>query len=390
MELCKALQCLVYNFLCKVKVFKGYRVQHNNARGPFKGGIRFHPSVNLEEVEVLAGLMSLKTALINVPFGGGKGAVAVEPRELSRGELKRLTQSFARAIYDVIGEQKDIPAPDVNTHPLIMKWFRAEYEKLTGQVSPGVITGKAFRDGGIKVRDEATGLGGAAVTDIAAREILKTKPHDITVAIQGFGNVGNHIAHHLYHAGYRIVAIADIDGGVVHEDGLDYHATYKMRENGRKLPQICCCNIHGPSDDCASVGAQELLESKADILIPAAVGDQITAKNAAKVKAKIIIEMANHPVSEKAEAILSQRGIVIIPDILANAGGVLASYLEWRENVEGIKLEYKEAKKYLIAKMRRAYREVTRGAKKDKVSLRQAAYMIAIKRIAAALSPSGK
>lgn len=368
----------------KTEIFKGFRVQHNNARGPYKGGIRYHQGVNLEEVKVLAGLMSLKTAVIDIPFGGGKGGVCVDPSKLSEQELKRLTKSYAKSISDCIGERKDVPAPDVNTNPTTMRWFRQEYEKATGQISPGVITGKAFKDGGIQVRDEATGLGGAAIVEEVAKSILGKNPKDVTVAIQGFGNVGNHLAHHLYHMGFKIVAIADIDGGIVHEDGLDYHQTLKEKKGGRKLPDICYCNVHGKSQDCFKVSPTEILESKVDILIPSAIGDQVTNKNANKIKAKVIVELANHPVTAEAEEILDKKGIVIIPDILANSGGVLGSYYEWRENVDGIKMEYEEAKTALIKKMKKACKEVLDLSKEKKTSPRQAAYILAISRIAKA------
>lgn len=368
----------------KVKVFQAVRVQHNNARGPYKGGLRYHPEVNTEEVKVLAALMSLKTALINIPFGGGKGGISVNPRELSKAELKRLTESLARGLADVIGDRKDVPAPDVNTDPQIMKWFRKEYEKVVGQSEPGVITGKALNDGGIKVRDEATGLGGAAVIQELAR-VLNKKPSDTTVAIQGFGNVGNHLAHHLYHMGFRVIAIADVDSGIMHEDGLDYHETYKKNKSGDKLAECCICDLHGPSKDCINVGPKEVLEAKCDILVPAAIGDQITKENAAKIKAKIIVELANHPITDEAEKILDKMNVMIVPDILANAGGVLASYFEWQENVEDVVMSYEEGQKALIRKMKSALRDVLKTAENKKTSLREASYIIAISRIAKAL-----
>ncbi len=368
----------------EIKIFKGFRVQHNNARGPYKGGIRYHEEVNLEEVEILAALMSLKTAVIDIPFGGGKGGISVNPNKLSKKELKKLTEVFARNLADFIGERKDVPAPDVNTNPTIMKWFKAEYEKTTGQVSPGVITGKAFKDGGIKVRDEATGLGGAAIVEEVTKTILDKKPSQTTVAIQGFGNVGSHLAHHLYHMGFKVVAIADVDGGIMHEDGLDYHATFKEKKRGCKLSETCFCSVHGKSDDCFKVGASEVLETEVDILAPSAIGDQITKSNANKIKAKIIVELANHPVSDEAEEILAKKGTVIIPDILANAGGVLGSYFEWKENVDGEKMEYEQAKQALISKMKKSCREVLALSKSAKVNPRVAAYMLALKRISKA------
>lgn len=365
----------------EVKLFKGFRVQHNNARGPYKGGLRYHHEVNLEEVKILSGLMSLKTAVIDIPFGGGKGGIEVTPSNLSRGELKRLTKKFAESLSDVIGERKDVPAPDLNTDPRIMKWFRQEYESIVGHSEPGVITGKAFSDGGIKVRDEATGLGGAAIVEQLPK-IIGKKPGETTVAIQGFGNVGMHIAHHLYHMGFKIVAIADIDGGINHEDGLDYHKTYTHRKRGGKLCDVCFCDKHGKSTDCTNIGATEVLEQDVDILIPAAIGDQITAKNAAKIKAKVIVEMANHPVSQNAEEILAKKKVLVVPDILANAGGVLGSYLEWKENVEGEKLEYNEAIEHIKSKMKTALLNTMKTAQKYKCDLRLAAYIIAISRIA--------
>lgn len=291
----------------KTRMFKGLRIQHSNARGPYKGGIRYHQHVSQEEIKILAALMSLKTALIDIPFGGGKGGVIVDPKQLSKNELKRLTKAFARSIYDLVGEQKDVPAPDVNTNPQIMKWFREEYEELTETSAPGVITGKAVHDGGIKVRDEATGLGGAAVTAEVAKRLDK-KPTDISIAIQGLGNVGSHLARHLTNMGFRIVAVADVEGGVAHEDGLDYYQTIKQVNNGQKVCETCICQIHGPSKDCRSVSASSVLETKCDILIPAAVGEQITKDNANQIKAKIIVEMAKTP-----PAFARISGTMIIP-----------------------------------------------------------------------------
>lgn len=368
----------------KFRVFKGYRVQHSNARGPYKGGIRYHEEVDLEEVKTLATLMSLKTALIDIPFGGAKGAVVINANSFNNREIKSVTHGFARAISEVIGENEDVPAPDVNTNSTIMKWFREAYEEMVGFREPGVITGKAVSDGGIKVRNEATGLGGAAVTQEIAK-VLKKRPREISVAIQGFGNVGNHLAHHLYHMGFKIVAVADVTGGITHEDGLDYHMTAREIKNGKNVCELCHCDIHGPSNDCGLVGAKEVLEENVDILIPAAVGNQITKDNANRVKAKIIVEMANRPVDEEAEKILEKNGILIVPDILANAGGVLASYFEWNENVNGIKMTYAEAKTKLVEKMKRATEEVLKLSKNKKISMREASYVIAVDRVARAI-----
>ncbi|PIT97480.1 glutamate dehydrogenase [Candidatus Berkelbacteria bacterium CG10_big_fil_rev_8_21_14_0_10_41_12] len=369
----------------KVKIFKGYRVQHNNARGPFKGGIRYHEDTNIEEVKILAALMSLKTAVIDIPFGGGKGGVRVNPKEISQDELKRLTESFVKSISDFIGEKKDIPAPDVNTNAQIMKWFREEYEKITHQKAPGVITGKKLSDGGIKVRDEATGLGGAAVILEIAKQFSKPVK-DITIVIQGFGNVGHHLAHHLAQMGFLIIAIADVDGGFMHEDGLDYYKTFKKVYHKKgKICDTCYCLIHGESTDCKIVTAESVLYQQADILIPAAIGEQITIKNADKIKAKVIVEMANHPVTHDAEKILKKKNVLIIPDILANSGGVLGSYFEWIENTTDKKMTYKQSQEKLIEKMRRATHEVLKTAEKFSVTPRESAYLLAISRIAKAI-----
>lgn len=368
----------------KIETFSAFRVQHNDARGPYKGGVRFHHEVDLDEVKVLAALMSFKTAIIDIPFGGAKGAVKITASSLSQGELRRVTQGFARTISDFIGENKDIPAPDVGTNAKVMGYFRKEYEKQVSRKEPGVVTGKSTSDGGIKVRDEATGLGGAAVVEEVAK-MLKKKPSEVTVAIQGFGNVGHHLAHHLFEKGFKISGIVDVEGGFMHEDGLDYHLTKKQIDKGSKMHEKCFCAVHGPSDDCVFKSSNKLLESEVDILVPAALGNQITKANAKKIKAKIIVEMANNPVSAEAEAILNNQGVVIVPDILANAGGVLGSFLEWDENVNGKKLSYGDAKNFISSKMKRAYRQVEKLSKQKKVTLRQAAYLLAVEKIAKAL-----
>jgi glutamate dehydrogenase/leucine dehydrogenase len=365
------------------EIFDGFRVQHNNSRGPYKGGIRFHEEVDLEEVKVLACLMSLKTALIDVPFGGGKGGVKVDVKNLSQDELRRLTESLAIAIADIIGAKKDIPAPDVNTNAEIMDWFRKKYEKEVGRKEPAVVTGKPVNRGGIKVRDEATGLGGAAVVEEAAK-ILGKKPSEISVAVQGFGNVGHYLIKHLCERGYRVVGIAEVNGGLMHEDGLDYNSTFEHVKGGNQLHKKCFCSVHGLSKDCRIVSSEELLLETVDILIPAALGNQITKKNASEVKAKIIVEMANNPISSDAEPVLAKNNVLVVPDILANAGGVLASFFEWNENVNGKKLTYEVAKSTLVNKMQKAYKDVYKVSKQKKCSLREAAYLIAVRRLATA------
>lgn len=365
-----------------VEFYKGYRVQHNNARGPYKGGFRYHPDVNMEEARRLALLMSLKCAVIDIPFGGAKGGIGVDPRALSEKEIEELTRAFIRQIADVIGPQKDVPAPDVNTNARLMDIIVDEYSQITGKKELGVVTGKSIEKGGILGREKATGLGGAFVL----REYLKNKgkePKETTVAIQGFGNVGSHIARILDRWGFKIIALSESAGAVYHEDGLDVDGALKQTLKSEIQNKVCfckgeTCNIQG----CAFIDNPALLTSQVDVLIPAAIDDQIHVGNANDIKAKVILEMANHPITEEADEILKKRGITVIPDILANAGGVTVSYFEWLQNTQNDAPWSEEKVDALLEeKMKTAFGEMLAIAEKEHVDFRTASLALAFKKL---------
>ena len=373
----------------KIEIFKGYRVQHNNWRGPYKGGIRYHPMVDLDETCALALWMTIKCAVVDVPFGGAKGGVEVDPKKLSRSELESMTRAYMRAIASDIGPTIDIPAPDVNTNAQVMGWMRSEYQKVTQDNSLGVVTGKDTRNGGIEGREEATGLGGYLVLSSLIRKI--ELPKNPTVAIQGFGNVGSNIAKYLFENGFRIVALSDSRGGIYLRRGqFDVLAVRKCKEEGGRIAGCYCVNSvcdlgNKLKFDGRDVTNEEILELPVDIVIPAALENVITMQNAAKIKAKVVLEMANGPTTSQADKILSKRGIVVVPDILANSGGVTVSYFEWEQNKEGQKWEKPKVARELARKMNKAFVEVWQIAQDQKVSLRQAAYILALKRIASRL-----
>jgi glutamate dehydrogenase/leucine dehydrogenase len=358
----------------EIKIFTGYRVQFNNARGPTKGGIRFHPKADLEEIRTLAFLMTLKCAVVDLPFGGAKGGVIVDPKKLSKNELEHLSRAYIREIYNFIGPDKDIPAPDVNTSPQIMAWMMDEYEKIKQANAPAVITGKPLELSGCKLRDIATSLGGAFVL----REFLKSKklnPRRTTVAIQGIGNVGGNIAKILDRWGYKITAISDSKKGLYNSKGLDVKKVlHHKREKG---------SLDG-FNGAKEITNPELLELDVDVLIPAALEDQITQDNADKIRAKIILEMANRPVTPEADIILEKRNIDVIPDILANAGGVVVSYFEWVQNSMNYYWEEKEIEKKLEKTMVKATKQMERACADYKCSMRDALYIYSIKKILAA------
>ncbi len=358
------------------KTFQAYRVQHNNARGPYKGGIRFHPQVSMDEVKALATWMTFKCAVVNVPFGGGKGGIIVDPKELSQKELEKLSKAYAEEFFHYLGQQKDIPAPDVNTNAQIMAWMLSAYEKMAGHHAPGVFTGKPIELGGSKGREEATGMGGFFCT----REItshLKMKPATTTVAVQGFGNVGYHIAELLYSAGYKIVALSDSKGGIYHKNGLTPESVmHHKKEHGSVIDY--------PNKE-KTITNEELLELGVDILLPSALENVITRENADKIKAKIIIEMANGPTTPEADEILAKNKIMVIPDILANAGGVTVSYFEWVQNNQGYYWDEEEVNKKLDKIMTKAFGEVLATSLKYDVDMRTAAYILAIERVAKAI-----
>ena len=356
--------------------YTGYRVQHNNARGPMKGGLRFHPSMDEDHAAALANLMTWKTAVVDLPFGGAKGGIDCDPHVMSDEDLSKVTRVFVERMIDVIGPAIDIPAPDVNTDGKVMSWIMDEYSKYKG-FSPGVVTGKPVHLFGSEGREEATGRG---VMDVLA-EALKDRNRnfsDITVAVQGFGNVGSNAARLIAEQGAKIIAVADHTGGVANAKGLDIPALVDWTaEHG---------GVHEFSGGDSFDGA-EIITWDADVLIPAALEGAITEDNADKVRASIVVEAANAPTTPSADAILHDRGIFIIPDILANAGGVTVSYFEWTQNIQRFRWELDRINDELGKTMRKAYRAVCDTAQQEQVDMRTAAFALAIRRVGrAALS----
>ncbi len=362
----------------QLQIFTGYRVQHNADRGPYKGGIRYHPDVNLEEIRALAALMTWKTALVNIPYGGAKGGVACEPRQMSEEEIKRLTFSFTNKLRMVIGPMLDIPAPDVNTNAKVMAWIMHEYSKSHGW-SPAVVTGKPVELGGSPARESATGRGAIIIAKEAA------KSHGLVfegarVVIQGFGNVGSHAALVAAKEGARVAAVSDVYGGLYNPQGLDVEALAQVVARKGKIPE---------TNGGEAVTNEELLELECDILIPAALEDVLTKRNTPRIKAKLVIEAANMPTTEEADRILRERGIPVIPDILANAGGVIVSYFEWVQNMQHYLWERKQVATELKKLLTRAYKSVIQTAEEKKMSYREAAFAIAIERVAKAIRLHG-
>jgi len=362
-----------------VRVFTGFRVQHNNAIGPTKGGIRFHPNVNADEVKALAMWMTFKCAVVGIPYGGGKGGVAVNPKELSKEELERLSRAFIDAIYDEIGPDKDIPAPDVNTNSQIMGWMLDEYNKISRKDNPGVITGKPLSVGGSKGRVAATGLGVA----ITVRELAKKMGLELKgakVAVQGFGNVGSYTALILQQYGAKIVAISNSRTCIYSEKGIDVEKLMEYREKTG--------NIAGFADT-EELPKEEIFTLDVDIFVPAALENVITSQNADKIKAKIVAEGANGPTTPEADEILDRKGVVVIPDILANAGGVTVSYFEWVQNLYGFYWTEEEILKREEKIMVEAFNNVYEISRQYNVNLRTAAYMLSVKRVAEAMKAKG-
>ena len=363
-----------------VKVFQGFRCQHNNVLGPFKGGIRFHLEADEDEVKSLAALMTYKCALVGLPFGGAKGGVLCNPSQLSPGELERLSRGFIRAIAPIIGPDKDIPAPDINTNAKIMGWFADEFAQIQGVYQPGVVTGKPVALGGSKGRTEATGRGIMYVTREAATT-FGLELEGATVAIQGFGNVGNYAAKFLYDEGCKIIAVTDIFGGIYDPAGID---PYQLKEHELKTGSVK--DFPGTK----SISSKELLALECDILIPAALGNQLTAENAEDVKCKWVVEAANGPTTPEADEILEKKGILVIPDILANAGGVTVSYFEWVQNNYNYYWSEKEVNQRLETVMADAFREVHETySSRGGTTLRLAAYIVALRRLAEAMEARG-
>ncbi|HEX9764236.1 MAG TPA: Glu/Leu/Phe/Val dehydrogenase, partial [Candidatus Acidoferrales bacterium] len=355
-----------------VKVFEGFRVQHNIARGPAKGGIRYHPNVSLDEVKALAAWMAWKTAVMNLPFGGGKGGVICDPRRMSRGELERMTRRYTSEILPIIGPERDIPAPDVYTDEQTMAWVMDTYSMTVGYSCLGVVTGKPVALGGSEGRHEATARGCLFVTQEACR-VLRRPLRGAKVAIQGFGNAGGIAARLFDEAGAKIIAVSDSKGGIVNPRGLDPLKALKFKEKSGSV-----VGLAGTS----RVSNQELLELKCDILIPAALENVITSENASRIKARIIAEAANGPVTPMADDILTRNNVFLLPDILANAGGVTVSYFEWVQDLQNFFWEEDQVNAKLEAMMKRAFQEVHETSKRHKVNMRIAAYILAIGRVA--------
>ena len=361
----------------EMKVFEGYRVQHNSARGPYKGGIRFHQNSDLDEVKALAAWMSFKCAIVNIPYGGAKGGIKVNPSKLSRDELIRLTRRYTTRILPIIGPDQDIPAPDVNTNGEVMGWIMDTYSMFKGHSVPGVVTGKPIEIGGSIGRTEATGRGVTIITR-QCLEHLGMSYENSAYAIQGMGNVGGTAAQILYDKGCKIVAVSDYSGGVYNENGLDIPAirTYLSDKTKALIDYV--------SDDVKHISNDEVITCCCDVLIPAALENQITGENAAGVQAKVIIEAANGPTTVEADKILEEKGIVVVPDILANAGGVVVSYFEWVQNIQSMAWDLDEVNRTLKKIMNKAYDEVDAMSRDNKVTMRMGAYMVAINRICTA------
>ncbi|HZJ18395.1 MAG TPA: Glu/Leu/Phe/Val dehydrogenase [Patescibacteria group bacterium] len=370
----------------KIKTFKGYRVQHNNLLGPYKGGLRYHQNVNLDEIKALSFWMTMKNAVIDVPFGGGKGGIVVDPKHLSEKELEDLTRVFAKKLYKDIGPKKDVPAPDVNTNPRIMGWFEDEYSKIAGIYTPAVVTGKPIEMGGSEGRKEATGLGGVYALLTVLKSMNKS-PKGMTVAIQGFGNVGRYIAKFLQEQGFKIVALTDSKGSIYVPNGVpDIEQVELCKEEKGFIAECYCvgsvCDLrHKQQMGGKDINPQEALDLPVDILIPAALENVITKDNAHKIRAKIVVEMANGPTTIYADKILNEKGILVIPDILSNSGGVTVSYFEWYQNLHMQKWGKKEVFNKLKEKMEKATEDVLKTQKEYNVTLREAAYILALKRL---------
>jgi glutamate dehydrogenase/leucine dehydrogenase len=354
------------------KIFMGFRVQHNNWRGPYKGGIRFHPQVTLDEVKSLAFWMTIKTALLDLPFGGAKGGVIVDPKKLSRTELERLSRGYIRAISPAIGPTLDIPAPDVNTDAKVMTWMQDEYEKIVGHPEPAAFTGKPVAKGGSEGREEATGLGGAIILREVAQYLHKT-PQELTVAIQGFGNVGSWFATHAEKYGFRIVAVSDSKGGLYDPKGLDIEMIVAAKKNGRSVQE-------GKSGK--RVSNEEPLTLPVDILVPAALEGVLTKTNAPRVKAKLILELANGPTTKEADEFFRKKRLLVVPDVLVNSGGVAVSYFEWYQNRYGERWSISRIQKELEQLMVKAWRKVVKKAREMETDLRKSAYAVALERLA--------
>jgi glutamate dehydrogenase (NAD(P)+) len=384
MDLSPAVERLLVNPYREVKVdvsitldngdlanFTGYRVQHDRSRGPMKGGLRYHPTVDTDEAQGLASLMTWKTAVMNLPFGGAKGGIAVDPGKLSPAELERLTRKFVQLIHDIIGPHTDIPAPDVNTNAQVMAWVMDEYSRIHG-FSPAVVTGKPVDLFGSKGREEATGRGVVFALEEYLRDARKGEIRDKTFAVQGFGNVGSWTARFLRDRGGKVIAVSDVSGAIHDKHGLDIPALVEHVKRTRSVAGF-------PGAD--AISNEQLLTLDVDVLVPAALGGVITKSNARDIRARIVLEAANAPTSPEADEALTSRGVVVLPDIYVNAGGVTVSYFEWAQNIQQFTWDEDKITAELQRHMREAYATLARVASEKKVSFRTAAYVVAIGRV---------
>ena len=371
-----------------IQVFTGYRVRHDDTRGPGKGGIRYHPEVSIDEVKALAFWMTCKCAVMNLPYGGAKGGIIVNPKELSPLELERLSRGFIQRIADFIGPETDVPAPDVYTNSMIMGWMMDEYSKIRRQFTPAVITGKPIPLGGSEGRDDATGRG--AYYCLKEHEKQRGwRPEDVNVAIQGFGNAGQSIARLLDADGYNIIAVSDSSGGIYRKEGFHVPSLIEIKNSQRRLEAVYCDKGLCERVDAERISNEELLELPVDILIPAALEEVITTDNADRVRAATLVEVANGPVSSGADPILEKNGVFVIPDILANAGGVTVSYFEWVQNKAGYYWSEREVHDKLQEKMTHEYWEVHELSQQKDIDMRTAAYAHALSRIGKAITAQG-
>lgn len=359
-----------------LKVFEGFRIQHSTLRGPAKGGVRYHQNVNVDEVRALSAWMTFKCAVAAIPYGGGKGGIVCRPREMSKGELERLTRTYIDKISAIISPNTDIPAPDVGTNAQTMDWMVDEYSKLKGESVYGIVTGKSIEIGGSKGRNEATGRGVCFVT-LEMMKKYNMKPEDCKIVIQGMGNVGSISAKLLDEEGAKIIAVSDVSCAIYNENGLDIAGIYKYLDSGKNL-------LDGYTGDCKRITNAELLELPCDILIPAALENQITSENADRIKAKIVIEAANGPTSVEADEILNKKGVKVLPDILSNSGGVIVSYFEWVQNLQNFYWEEDDVNAKLKRQIVGAFNDVFDAREKYDCTFRVAAYIVALNRLVTA------
>lgn len=352
------------------KTFPGYRVEHNNKRGPYKGGIRFHHEADMDEVSALAMWMSLKTAIVGIPMGGGKGGIKVDPKELSKNEIEKLSRGWVREMVSYLGPQKDVPAPDVNTNGEIMNFMVDEYERLTGETSGATFTGKPLTNRGSEGREEATSLGGLFVFRKIKEKL--NLPDSCRVVIQGIGNVGGNAAKLFYKDGHKIIALSDSKTAIFNDEGLNPEEVLNYKNENKTLS-----GFPGSKE----ISSKELLELNCDVLIPAALDGQITKDNAQNIKAKVVLELANGPTETEADDILFEKGVVVVPDILANAGGVTVSYFEWDQNLKGEHWSKEDVNKKLQAIMEKAMEDVYLYAEENNTDLRRGAFILALERL---------